>query len=290
MHRQDLVISTQGRAFWVLDDLSRLHQMSDEVTASKLWLYAPRAAYRGGFSGGAKISYQINELPEGELKLEILDATDEVIFSAKGEPGEGFRAGAWLLRAVLWCWRASQDPGGGRPEQLRLEPHQRGSQTPEGVTLWGRASGRPSVPGAYKVRLSSGEWSQTQDFEIKIKPDSSSTLADFEKQDELLRRIEAKVVDVFGGLSDIRAVKKQAKEVVARLEESGAPNRGCCRGGEAARREAVDHRGAAESGQEQVETGSDQLPAAARQPTRYPLRVRGFRRLPAHGRRLRAAG
>ncbi len=224
VHRQDLVISTQGRAFWVLDDLSRLHQMSDEVTASKLWLYAPRAAYRGGFSGGAKISYQINELPEGELKLEILDATDEVIFSAKGEPGEGSEPELGFFARFFGAGEPPKIPAEEGLNSFDWNLISEAPKTPEGVTLWGRASGRPSVPGAYKVRLSSGEWSQTQDFEIKIKPDSSSTLADFEKQDELLRRIEAKVVDVFGGLSDIRAVKKQAKEVVARLEESGAPN------------------------------------------------------------------
>ncbi len=221
VHRQDLVISTQGRSFWVLDDLTRLHQMTDEVAAARLWLYAPRTAYRG--FGSAAISYQINELPEKELKLEILDATDTVIFSAVGEPGEeaGPEPGS------------SGRSGSGDPPRLPVEEGLNGfdwnlrseaPKIPEGVTLWGRAAGRPSVPGFYKVRLSSGDWSQTRDLEISIKPDSSFTLADFEKQDELLRRIETKVVAVFGGISDIRAVKRQAKEVVAQLEESGTGN------------------------------------------------------------------
>ena len=90
--RGDLVVATHGRSFWILDDLSVLHQLRPDLGASEPHLFEPRAAVRwvdgsgGGGRGavgqnppfGAVIHYL---LPEGldaedadEVKLEILDA------------------------------------------------------------------------------------------------------------------------------------------------------------------------------------------------------------------------
>jgi len=57
----DLVLSTQGRSFWILDDLTPLHQLSDKVSGAQAFLFAPRAAVRtpprGGFGrAGAGLS------------------------------------------------------------------------------------------------------------------------------------------------------------------------------------------------------------------------------------------
>ena len=51
VHRKDLVVSTQGRAFWILDDVAPLHQITDEVQKADMYLFEPRVAYRGGVSG-----------------------------------------------------------------------------------------------------------------------------------------------------------------------------------------------------------------------------------------------
>ncbi len=54
VHRKDLVVSTQGRSFWILDDLSPLHEIADrgdEIAGARSWLYPPRDAYRVNTSG-----------------------------------------------------------------------------------------------------------------------------------------------------------------------------------------------------------------------------------------------
>jgi hypothetical protein len=70
----DLIAATQGRAFWVLDDITPLQTMSDAVTTAAAHLFAPREAVRsrrGGFGrgamgagqnppGGATITYSLN--------------------------------------------------------------------------------------------------------------------------------------------------------------------------------------------------------------------------------------
>src|SRR5690349_4175260 len=103
VYKKDLVLSTQGRAFWILDNLTPLHQMSDAI-ADNPNLLKPRDAYRfrytAGFGGvestrsnpadpqyppaGAAIDYW---LPNGGVvTLEVVDASNAVIrrFSSDG--------------------------------------------------------------------------------------------------------------------------------------------------------------------------------------------------------------
>ena len=46
VHQKDLVVSTQGRAFWILDNITSLHQASPQITSSDVHLYKPRDGYR----------------------------------------------------------------------------------------------------------------------------------------------------------------------------------------------------------------------------------------------------
>src|SRR5260370_17450337 len=50
--RKDLVLSTQGRSFWILDNLTPLHQLKDEIASSQAILFAPREAVRTPPRGG----------------------------------------------------------------------------------------------------------------------------------------------------------------------------------------------------------------------------------------------
>ena len=51
VHQKDLVISTMGRSFWILDDLTALHQLNEDVASSNVHLFAPRDAYRMRYGG-----------------------------------------------------------------------------------------------------------------------------------------------------------------------------------------------------------------------------------------------
>ncbi|TVR72032.1 MAG: glycosyl hydrolase [Sphaerobacteraceae bacterium] len=58
---QELIVASHGRGFWIIDDLSPLHQFSDDVTSGKAHLYKPKDALRmrvyGRFRGEPKIGY-----------------------------------------------------------------------------------------------------------------------------------------------------------------------------------------------------------------------------------------
>ena len=46
VHHKDLVVATQGRAFWILDNISSLHQLARSSTAADVHLFKPRDGYR----------------------------------------------------------------------------------------------------------------------------------------------------------------------------------------------------------------------------------------------------
>ena len=46
VHHKDLIVSTQGRAIWILDNLTSLHQLSSQMKTSEIYLFKPRDGYR----------------------------------------------------------------------------------------------------------------------------------------------------------------------------------------------------------------------------------------------------
>ena len=90
VHEQDLIVATQGRSLWIMDDLTPLHQLTDEVAGREAFLYEPRDPYRlrltdpgwGAMEGprggenppeGAVIQYYLDEEPDAPVTLEIRD-------------------------------------------------------------------------------------------------------------------------------------------------------------------------------------------------------------------------
>ena len=82
---RDLVISTHGRGFYVLDDIAPIRQYSPAVAATApAYLFAPETAYRS--TSGATITY----LVAGEVKsltIDVLDGTGEVVRTFEGAAG-----------------------------------------------------------------------------------------------------------------------------------------------------------------------------------------------------------
>ena len=119
VHRGDLVVATQGRSFWVLDDLTPLRELAADPRVEQARLFTPRDAARGGsypplqevdlvvpdaLEDGALLAYALAGNPE-DLRLEIHDASGRrAAWWAPGERrrdlpvGEGFHRIAWDLR------------------------------------------------------------------------------------------------------------------------------------------------------------------------------------------------
>ena len=100
VHDDDLVAATQGRSFWVLDDLTPLQQLDAAVTKKNAHLFTPRTTWRtGGFvsdrtrnqgtnlSNGVLINYWLHPSVKSgtKVKLAFLDRAGAVIRELEGE-------------------------------------------------------------------------------------------------------------------------------------------------------------------------------------------------------------
>ena len=213
VHHRDLVVSTQGRAVWILDNLSMLHQVTPRVTTSAAHLYKPRDGYRTRVNPavlGPVIDYYLPASASGPVTLEILDASGAVVNSYNSEApvggggrGRGGRSGnagaspavttgaapAQTASASMTTSMEVPDPeatgGGGRgrggpPQRVTRE---RGMNR----VTWDvrHSNGFAAPPGAYQVRLKAGDVTQTQPFNVLIDPRVAAegvTIADLKEQ------------------------------------------------------------------------------------------------------------
>jgi photosystem II stability/assembly factor-like uncharacterized protein len=231
----DLVISTQGRSFWILDDVSPLRQMSADTGSKEAHLFKPTLAYRFGSPPGrgrravgqnppygAVVYYNLKGEPKEseEVTLEFLDATGKLIrkFSNKeekkeeGAPAEdddefGRSRGPGRIPANAGLNRFAWDLR--YPEPTRFK----------GLILWGGVPQGPSVvPGTYQVRLRVGGDALTESFEVRRDPRLSVTSEDLQRQFELLLKIRDKLTETHDAISRIRTVKDEVQATVDRAK------------------------------------------------------------------------
>jgi hypothetical protein len=196
----DLVASTQGRAFWILDDLTVLHQLAKVTQPTTL--FKPRDVYRpsrrgiriGGPVGqnpatDAVIHYYFTSKP-ASVKLEILDKTGAVIRTFGKIPGNaGMNQFEWDLRY---------------PEAHGLE----GEVT---HLAGGSLRGPMAVPGTYRVKLTSDAGTQEQSFAVLKDPRIATTDADYTEQFEFETSVRNKLSETDDAINQIHKVLARLK-------------------------------------------------------------------------------
>ncbi|HSB60849.1 MAG TPA: glycosyl hydrolase, partial [Vicinamibacteria bacterium] len=173
----DLVVATQGRSYWILDDLSPLRQMNADVAAAWSHLFAPRAAVdvlgAGGFTRpaagqnpprGAILYYALGEdlSDEGkaEVKLEILDASGRALrtLSSRKEEYQAPSLFRQLFPELFEPRKLKARKGLNRfVWDLRLGD----AQVAEKAILWGSGAGPKVAPGKYEARLTVADATST---------------------------------------------------------------------------------------------------------------------------------
>ena len=153
----DLIVGTHGRSIFIVDDITALQGLTEQVTAKDVHLFDPRpgtlwnndtmlARQTGGakyFAGqnpepGTVISYYLKAAPAGDVTIAISDITGRVVRTIQGTKNAG-------LNRLPWDFRGN--------------PPQRPANLPEGLPgQFGRAlrQGPPVEPGTYLVKLSVG--------------------------------------------------------------------------------------------------------------------------------------
>ncbi len=230
----DLVAATHGRSFWILDDLTPLHQL-EPGAAPDVMLFKPRDAYRmrggGRPSGsvganppaGSVIHYFFKDKPEGEVALEFLDAGGKVIrrFTSR-TPARGTGAGEDLYAAYF---------GGGGAARVRAEAGMNrfiwnmrypDAESVPGAILWsGSTIGPTAPPGAYEVKLTVGGKTMNRTWNWLKDPRLEATEKDLADQFALLIRIRDTLGEVNRGINRLRAARTQIEAVAGRAAGAG---------------------------------------------------------------------
>lgn len=212
----NLIAATHGRSFWMIDDLTPLHQLKAEMGANASILFKPAATYRmpsqGGYReprkgegenrpGGVLVHYYLKSVDEKtEIKLEFLTSNGEVIKAYSNKAKERFEQ--LTLKA-----------GGNR---FVWDMRYAGYKTFPGMVFYGSPNQGPkAVPGKYKVRLTvnlptgqAGGESQEQEFEILKDPRVATTPEEFRAQFDFLTKVRDKVTEANQGVIDIRKIKE----------------------------------------------------------------------------------
>ena len=247
---KELVVATQGRAFWIFDDLPVLHQLMDAggfSAAGETKLFAPKESYRmpgfGGFplgptatfganpANGVVVYYSLKAKPASEVDLEFFDSAGKSIrkFTAKvRRQGEGAAAAAL----------AGPPPGegggfgGGAAPPVPMEvginrfvwdTRYADAVRFPGMILWAGETRGPKVPpGTYQVKLTVDGKTMTQSFEVKPDPRLTTMPADYAKQLELGLKIRDKLSETNNAIIQIRDVRKQVEDLLKRV--AGQPN------------------------------------------------------------------
>jgi BNR/Asp-box repeat. len=233
VHHNDLIVATQGRSFWILDDLTPLHQITSTTAASAAKLFTPREAIRArlgggrGFGGGrqaaaatsgqpqfpqngASINYYLAHASTEPVTIDVLDASGKTIRS---------------YTSAATRTRSADEPGGGDDEEgggrRRAAPPVR-LTTAAGMNrlIWDYNNGDGIMvpPGSYRVKMTMGSWSDTQPITLRIDPRLTAdgiTTADLREQYDHNMRMRAMVAET-------GRVAARIREARTRLRSAGA--------------------------------------------------------------------
>jgi hypothetical protein len=254
---QNLVAATQGRAFWVLDDLPALRQLADVANTSGALLLKPGDTYRmrgGGFplpptatlgrnpSNGAIVYYYLKDKPTSQVTLEFADAAGKTIrkFTSRapekpaqqGAPGTGAPPTTAPEQPQAPSGEEVEEgfSRGSAPSRIPAEQgmnrfiwdmrYPDASRFP-GMILWGGETRGPLVtPGIYHVKLTVDGKTQIQTFEIKKDPRLSTTNEEFAKQFDLLMKIHDKLTETNNAILQIRDVRAQVNDLMKRVSDT----------------------------------------------------------------------
>jgi photosystem II stability/assembly factor-like uncharacterized protein len=235
LHQNKLLASTQGRAFWILDDLAPIRKSSASITAEYSLLPVNNPYRIMGASPldrqfgedeepikiyttmenpatGAVVYYHIqNKDSVKTLSLEFLDASNNVIRtyykdkptvttsnnSIESDPKIEVRSG---LNRFVW------------------DLHYANLPSIDNVYIEGSNAGRKVIPGTYSVRLKINDTSLSTSFKVLADPRLATTTADYEAQDKYSKLASEDVEAIHVSVVQMRKVQEQFNNFIERAE------------------------------------------------------------------------
>ncbi len=215
----NLIAATQGRSFWMIDDLTPLHQLSEAVANSKFHLFKPMPSWRmegrGGSTsrtagtnhpGGVMIHFYLKELGDKDkISLEIFEEDGKLIKKFSSQPETKAKEEKLNYKA-----------GSNRFVWNMVYP---GADSFQGMILWAASMRGPlALPGTYIAKLNVNGEVQETSFEIVKDPRSDASMADLQEQFDFLISVRDKLSETNNAITKIRQAREQLNLATAKMK------------------------------------------------------------------------
>ena len=216
-----LIVSTQGRGIWILDDLTVIHQINPNTINQEIKLFKPKKSYRILGSGGLEevlgksdnlFLTQGTNLANGVIihfNIKRYDSVmDKVAISIKEKDGT-------LIKKF-----SNRD----KNNKLKVKKGgntfvwntlYNGPETPKDMIFWSASfDGAKAVPGEYKVVLEKNELSEEQNFTILPDPRSEVSISQMKKQFDFINNVNKTVDRAHRAIKNTRIICKKLKDFI----------------------------------------------------------------------------
>jgi len=244
----DLVAATHGRSFWILDDLTPLRQLSENVVDASAHLFPPCPSYRRWLQWGVGIhrgpgkcymlalgaagTFYEKESLQGEAGLRGLDVGENpphgviVYYSLGVVPAEPVTLSFLDAQGILIKAISSQEKNGERPLSTELGLNRfvwdmrypNAEKVAEDLITEKMETGPLAAPGTYQVRIRVGDQTSIRSFEILNDPRVLATQEDLDAQFALWIHIRDKLSETHGHINQLRRITAQLRKWEERLE------------------------------------------------------------------------
>ena len=249
----DLVVATHGRSFWIIDDLTPLHQLNEYNHDDDAILFKPDLSYRMAQSGGWNrpnnllsgqnhpngviINYYIKELQEDDyLRIDIENKDGSIIrsftnnqdkYSQVGNNDKSIMVGNPVLsnpndidNALSSDNLESLSPKNGG-NRLIWDMRYPGFKSFEGMVLYSSPNvGPKATPGKYNIKMTYNDMVFQEEFEIVKDPRVKISQADYQDQLEFLIDVRDEVSKANQQIIDIRRIKNNMSFILDKTKDN----------------------------------------------------------------------
>ncbi|WP_394974209.1 WD40/YVTN/BNR-like repeat-containing protein [uncultured Croceitalea sp.] len=205
----NLIVATQGRSVWVLDDLTVLHQLNASDKGATMKLFAPKDSYRtkGGAATKPSLTSGQNH-PNGVVThfyLKNKNEKDSISLTYTSMAGDTL--GNFSTFAKEKKDKLKIEKGGN----IHVwDTRGKGAERLEGMILWwANLNGAKAVPGNYKVHLNVNGTMQSETFKILPDPRAEVTVTDMQKQYDFISSINETVDKAHQSIKKIRKINEK---------------------------------------------------------------------------------
>ena len=235
LHQNHLLASTQGRAFWVLDDLTALRKNAASIKTETALLPVNNVVRVAG-SSPLDRQFEEDEDPIEINTTAVNPATGAVIYyhiqnkdSVKSATIEILNANQKLVRTYYM----EKPKGNTSNNQLEADPkieirsglnrfvwdlREVNLPSIENVIIEGSMGGRTVIPGKYEVRLTINGKAETTSFEVLADPRLTASENEYKAQDNLSKLTSDDIEAIHVSVVQMRKIQDQLNQFVNRAE------------------------------------------------------------------------